>query len=156
MRESEISVFGHEERCTGDSARRIGHEFLFPTLAQQNIATLDRYKVKKIVTACPHCFNTIKNEYPQLGGNYEVVHHSEYLAELVAQGRLKPRARRASSPSMIPVTSAATTRSTMHHVIYWTAFPEPSVRNPNGTAATLSAVVEVAASPSWKRNVARA
>ena len=86
-----FAVLGREERCTGDSARRIGHEFLFQTLAQQNIATLDRYKVKKIVTACPHCFNTIKNEYPQLGGNYEVVHHSEFLAELVAQGRLKPR-----------------------------------------------------------------
>jgi Fe-S oxidoreductase/nitrate reductase gamma subunit len=86
-----FAVLGREERCTGDSARRIGHEFLFQTLAQQNIATLDRYKVKKIVTACPHCFNTIKNEYPQLGGNYEVVHHSEFLAELVAQGRLKLR-----------------------------------------------------------------
>jgi Fe-S oxidoreductase/nitrate reductase gamma subunit len=90
----EFAVLGREERCTGDPARRIGHEFLFQNLAQQNVATLDRYKVKKIVTTCPHCFNTIKNEYPQLGGNYAVVHHSEFLAELVAQGRLKPREAR--------------------------------------------------------------
>lgn len=87
-----FAVLGREERCTGDPARRIGHEFLFQTLAQQNISALDRYKVRKIVTACPHCFNTIKNEYPQLGGRYEVVHHSEFLEELVRQGRLKPTA----------------------------------------------------------------
>jgi Fe-S oxidoreductase/nitrate reductase gamma subunit len=86
-----FAVLGREERCTGDPARRIGHEFLFQTLARQSVTTLDRYRVKRIVTTCPHCFNTIKNEYPQLGGNYEVVHHSEFLAELVAQGRLKPR-----------------------------------------------------------------
>ncbi len=87
-----FAVLGREERCTGDPARRIGHEFLFQTLAQQNISTLDRYKVRKIVTSCPHCFNTIKNEYPQFGGQYEVVHHSEFLEELVRQGRLKPSA----------------------------------------------------------------
>ncbi len=84
-----FAVLGREERCTGDPARRIGHEFLFQTLAQQNIATLDRYKTKKIVTSCPHCFNSFRNDYPQLGGNYEVVHHSEFLNELLAQGRLK-------------------------------------------------------------------
>lgn len=84
-----FAVLGREERCTGDPARRIGHEFLFQQLAHQNIATLDRYKVKKIVTSCPHCFNSFRNDYPQLGANYEVVHHSELLNQLVADGRLK-------------------------------------------------------------------
>lgn len=85
-------VLGREERCTGDPARRVGHEYLFETLARQNVANLERYGVKKIVTACPHCFNSLKNEYPSLGGRFEVVHHSEMLKELVAQGKLKPRA----------------------------------------------------------------
>jgi Fe-S oxidoreductase/nitrate reductase gamma subunit len=85
-----FAVLGREERCTGDPARRIGHEFLFQTLAQQNISTLDRYKTKKIVTSCPHCFNSFRNDYPQLGGNYEVIHHSEFLNDLLSQGKLKP------------------------------------------------------------------
>lgn len=86
-----FAVLGREERCTGDPARRVGHEFLFQSLAQQNIATLEQRQVKKIVTCCPHCFNTLKNEYPQMGGNYEVLHHSEFLNQLVAEGRLEPR-----------------------------------------------------------------
>ncbi len=87
-----FAVLGREERCTGDPARRIGYEFLFQQLAQQNIATLDRFQVKTVVAACPHCFHTLKNEYPQLGGNYTVLHHSEFLEKLVAEGRLKPAA----------------------------------------------------------------
>jgi Fe-S oxidoreductase len=83
-----FAILGREEKCTGDPARRIGNEFLFQQLAQENIATLDRYQVKKIVTSCPHCFNTFRNEYPQFGGRYEVYHHSEYLAELVRAGKL--------------------------------------------------------------------
>ena len=83
-----FAILGREEKCTGDPARRIGNEFLFETLAQENIATLDRYQVKTIVTSCPHCFNTLGNEYPQWGGRYEVYHHSEYLAKLVAEGKL--------------------------------------------------------------------
>jgi len=83
-----FAILGREEKCTGDPARRIGNEFLFETLAQENIATLDRYKVKTVVTSCPHCFNTFRNEYPQFGGQYEVFHHSEYLAKLVAEGKL--------------------------------------------------------------------
>ena len=71
-----FAVLGSEERCTGDPARRIGYEFLFQQLANQNIATLDRFKVKTVVAACPHCFHVLKNEYPQLGGNYSVLHHS--------------------------------------------------------------------------------
>lgn len=78
-----FAILGTEEACTGDPAKRAGNEFLFQMLAMQNITTMNAYGVKKIVTACPHCFNTIKNEYPQLGGNYEVVHHTELLNELL-------------------------------------------------------------------------
>jgi Fe-S oxidoreductase/nitrate reductase gamma subunit len=83
-----FAVLGKEERCTGDPARRIGDEFLFQQLAQTNVETLARHKAKKIVTPCPHCYNTLKNEYPQFGGQYEVAHHSTLLAELVEAGRL--------------------------------------------------------------------
>lgn len=86
----DFAILGEEERCTGDPARRIGNEHLFQTLARENIANLNGYGIKKIVTACPHCFNTIKNEYPKLGGNYEVVHHTQMLADLVKEGRLRP------------------------------------------------------------------
>jgi Fe-S oxidoreductase len=84
-----FAILGNEEMCTGDPARRAGNEFVFQMLALQNVQTLNGYKVKKIVTACPHCFNTLKNEYPALGGNYEVVHHSQLLQELINQGRIK-------------------------------------------------------------------
>lgn len=84
-----FAVLGTEEACTGDPARRAGNEFVFQMLAQQNIATMNNYGVKKIVTTCPHCFNTLKNEYPVLGGNYEVVHHSTYLQQLINEGKLK-------------------------------------------------------------------
>jgi len=83
-----FAVLGTEERCTGDPARRIGDEFLFQQLAQTNVETLARHKAKKIVTPCPHCYNTFKNEYPHFGGQYEVQHHSTVLAELVGAGRL--------------------------------------------------------------------
>ncbi len=85
----EFAILGNEERCTGDPARRAGNEFVFQMLAIQNIQTLDMYAVKKIVTACPHCFNTLRNEYPALGGNYEVTHHTQYLQQLITDGRLK-------------------------------------------------------------------
>jgi Fe-S oxidoreductase len=84
-----FAILGTEEQCTGDAARRIGNEYLFQTLAKANIENLNRYRVKKIVTACPHCFNTLKNEYGELGGQYEVTHHSQYIAQLVSQGKLK-------------------------------------------------------------------
>jgi Fe-S oxidoreductase/nitrate reductase gamma subunit len=83
-----FAVLGREETCTGDPARRIGDEFLFQERAQTNIETLTRRKARKIVTPCPHCYNTFKNEYPQFGGHYEVRHHSTLLAELIADGRL--------------------------------------------------------------------
>ena len=84
-----FAVLGTEESCTGDPARRAGNEFTFQMLAQQNIAVLNGYGIQKIVTACPHCFNTLKNEYPELGGNYEVLHHSEYLQQLIQEGRVR-------------------------------------------------------------------
>lgn len=84
-----FAVLGTEESCTGDPARRAGNEFLFQMQAMSNIEVLNLYAVKKIVTACPHCFNTLKNEYPTLGGNYEVIHHSQLLAELINSGKIK-------------------------------------------------------------------
>lgn len=84
-----FAVLGTEENCTGDPARRAGNEFLFQMQAISNIQTLNNYGIKKIVTACPHCFNTLKNEYPELGGNYEVIHHSEFLQQLINEGRIK-------------------------------------------------------------------
>lgn len=83
-----FAVLGTEESCTGDPAKRAGNEFLFQMQAMANIEVLNAYDVKKIVTACPHCFNTIKNEYPELGGTYEVVHHTEFLKSLLDDGRL--------------------------------------------------------------------
>lgn len=84
-----FAVLGTEESCTGDPAKRAGNEFLFQMQAMTNIQVLDGYQVKKIVTGCPHCFNIIKNEYPGLGGNYEVLHHTELLQQLIAEGKLK-------------------------------------------------------------------
>ena len=84
-----FAVLGTEESCTGDPAKRAGNEFLFQMQAMQNISILNGYEIKKIVTGCPHCFNTIKNEYPALGGNYEVIHHTQLVQELIDQGKLK-------------------------------------------------------------------
>jgi len=84
-----FAVLGPEETCTGDPARRAGNEFLFQMQATANIQVLNGYEVKKIVTACPHCFNTLKNEYPELGGNYEVIHHSTFLQQLIDEGKIK-------------------------------------------------------------------
>ena len=85
-----FSILGMEEGCTGDPARRLGNEYLYMTLAEQNIQTLKGYNVKKIVTICPHCFNNMRNEYPQLGGDFEVVHYTQYVNDLIKQGRIKP------------------------------------------------------------------
>ncbi|WP_224483131.1 (Fe-S)-binding protein [Robertkochia aurantiaca] len=85
----DFAVLGTEESCTGDPAKRAGNEFLFQMQAVTNIEVLNAYEIKKIVTACPHCFNTIKNEYPQLGGEYEVVHHTQLLTSLLEEGRLQ-------------------------------------------------------------------
>ncbi|MCL0029117.1 (Fe-S)-binding protein, partial [Dehalococcoidia bacterium] len=86
----DFAILGTEEVCTGDPARRMGNEYLYEKMAQQNIDTFKHYGVKKIVTICPHCFNTIKNEYPQLGGEYEVQHYVEFVDQLIQDGKLKP------------------------------------------------------------------
>jgi heterodisulfide reductase subunit D len=83
------AILGKEELCTGDPARRAGNEFLFQMMAYQNILTLNNYQIRKIVTACPHCFNILKNEYPELGGNYEVLHHTAFLQQLLDEGRIR-------------------------------------------------------------------
>jgi len=84
-----FAVLGTEEACSGDPAKRAGNEFLFQMQAMSNIQVLNAYQIKKIVTTCPHCFNTIKNEYPSLGGSYEVIHHSVFLQQLIDEGRIK-------------------------------------------------------------------
>jgi Fe-S oxidoreductase len=86
--EVKFAVLGTEEACTGDPAKRAGNEFLFQMQAMTNIQVLNGYEVKRIVTGCPHCFNTIKNEYPGLGGNYEVMHHTQFIQGLIAEGKL--------------------------------------------------------------------
>ncbi|MEN9947253.1 MAG: Lactate utilization protein [Bacteroidota bacterium] len=83
-----FAILGSEESCTGDPAKRAGNEFLFQMMAMQNIEVMNAYEVKKIVTGCPHCFNTLKNEYPALGGNFEVMHHTQLIQELIADGKL--------------------------------------------------------------------
>ncbi len=85
-----FAIIGKAEQCTGDPARRIGNEYLFQTMAKTNITTLARFKFKKVLTSCPHCFNTLKNEYKDFGGNYDVEHHSQFLSKLVNEGKLKP------------------------------------------------------------------
>jgi heterodisulfide reductase subunit D len=86
--EIDYAILGKEEMCTGDPVRRAGNEFMFQMMAYQNIQILNNYNIKKIVTTCPHCFNTLKNEYPELGGNYEVIHHSTYLQQLIDAGKI--------------------------------------------------------------------
>ncbi|MEM9917602.1 MAG: (Fe-S)-binding protein [Bacteroidota bacterium] len=85
----DFAILGKEESCTGDPARRAGNEFIFQMTALQNIETLKMYNVQKIVTTCPHCFNIIKNEYPALGGQYEVIHHTQLIGQLIKEGRLQ-------------------------------------------------------------------
>ena len=88
-----FAILGREETCTGDPARRLGNEYLYATVAAQNVETLNRYKPRRIVTQCPHCFHNLKNEYPDFGGNYTVLHEAEFIDELIQAGRLKPRGK---------------------------------------------------------------
>ncbi|MBA3675480.1 MAG: (Fe-S)-binding protein [Chitinophagaceae bacterium] len=87
--EIKYAILGKEEMCTGDPVRRAGNEFMFQMMAYQNIQLLNSYGIKKIVTACPHCFNILKNEYPELGGSYEVIHHATFLQQLIDEGKVK-------------------------------------------------------------------
>jgi heterodisulfide reductase subunit D len=84
-----FAILGKEEMCTGDPARRAGNEFMFQMMAYQNIQTLNNYGIKKIVTTCPHCFNILRNEYPELGGNYDVIHHTSFLQQLIDEGKIR-------------------------------------------------------------------
>ena len=93
----DFAILGPREKCTGDPARRAGNEYLYQSLVQENVATLNELGVRRIVTTCPHCFNALKNEYPDFGGRYEVVHHTTFLAELLRAGRLRPIARRSAT-----------------------------------------------------------
>jgi Fe-S oxidoreductase len=83
-----FAILGKEEKCTGDFARRAGNEMMYQMMAQENIETLNNYKVKKIIAACPHCFNTLQHEYPQMGGNYEVIHHTDFIDQLIKSGKI--------------------------------------------------------------------
>ncbi|HET6952293.1 MAG TPA: (Fe-S)-binding protein, partial [Acidimicrobiales bacterium] len=108
-----FAVLGDGETCTGDSARRAGNELLFQTLAAQNVSTFGEFGVTKVVVTCAHCFNTIKNEYPQVGGSYEVVHHTQLLNRLVRDSKLVPVARPADVPGMSSAKNAASTAATV-------------------------------------------
>lgn len=88
----DFALLGNEEVCTGDPARRVGGELTYQTCSKENIETFQRYGIQKVITTCPHCMNTLKNEYPDYGGSYEVIHHSELIADLIDQGRIEPRA----------------------------------------------------------------
>jgi Fe-S oxidoreductase len=107
-----FAILGQEESCTGDPARRMGNDYVYQMLASGNVETLNRYGLRSIVTACPHCFNTIGNEYGQLGGSYEIVHHSVYLARLIAEGRLRTE----------DVTGGGSASVTLHDPCYLTRY----------------------------------
>jgi heterodisulfide reductase subunit D len=102
------AILGKEEMCTGDPVRRAGNEFMFQMMAYQNIQTLNNYGIKKIVTTCPHCFNIFKNEYPELGGTYDVVHHTVFLQQLIDQGRLHSKMAASSRASALLTTTVVT------------------------------------------------
>ena len=96
-----FAILGEEETCNGETARRLGNEYLFQMQASANVELMKGYGVKKVVAQCPHCLNTIKNEFPQFGGSFEVVHHSELIARLVAEGRLAPTAAKAYEGQLV-------------------------------------------------------
>ena len=109
-------MLGNEETCTGDPARRLGNEYLFQIQAETNIGTFKQYDVKKIITTCPHCFNTMKNEYPQLGGNYDVIHYTAFVGELLKEGKLKPTEAGIGKIGTTLAISDVTTASSVHLV----------------------------------------
>ena len=150
-------ILGQEESCTGDPARRMGNEYVYQMLASANVETLDRYGMgeRTIVTACPHCFNTIGNEYGQLGGRYRIVHHSQYLAELLAAGRLRTsgcrRLDRRRSPTTTRATSPATTAYRRRRATCSARCPGSSCARWRRAAATRSAAAPAAGGCGWRR-----
>lgn len=124
-----FAILGNEEKCCGDAARRMGNEFVYFMLASENIATLQAYGVKKIIVQCPHCYQALARDYPQLGGHFEVIHHSELLARLVREGRLPPRERGARA-RVLPrlVLSGPLIRTSMRHRARWSVPPAEAWR----------------------------
>ena len=144
--------------CTGDPARRSGNEYIFQMLAMQNVETLNGMGVKKIITQCPHCFNTLKNEYPQLGGNYEVVHHSQFLEWLIDDGQARPDrapARGAGRRTTTPATSAATTTSTSRPARSSARSAASRSSRCRATAPRACAAAPAARACGWRRTSAR-
>ncbi len=158
----DFAVLGNGETCTGDPARRSGNEFVFQGLAMQNAETFKETKVKKVVSTCAHCFNTLKNEYSQFGVELEVVHHTQLLNRLVREGRLTPvassgRARpSARSPTTTPATWVVTTRSTRLPASCSPSSPTPSSRRCRATASAPSAAGPAAPGCGWRRRSASA
>ena len=155
----EFAVLGAGETCTGDPARRLGNEFLFQMLGMQNVETLNaitRAAPLKIVATCPHCFNTLANEYPQLGGHYEVVHHTQLLGRLVAEGG-SPRSQPVdkTSPTTTRATSAGTTRSTRRRARCSAPIPGlHSRRRCTAARSAASAAAPAARGCGWRRRSA--
>ena len=155
-----FAVLGDGETCTGDPARRAGNEFVFQQLAMQNAEVFKETKVKKVVSTCAHCFNTLKNEYAEFGVELEVVHHTQLLNRLVREGRLTPVAaeavgrRSARSPTTTPATSAGTTRSTRRRASCSTSSPTPSSPRCRATASGPSAAAPAARGCGWRRRSA--
>ena len=145
----DFAILGPREACTGDPARRIGNEYVFQAFAEQNVATLNEAGVTKIIANCPHCFNTLGNEYPEFGGDYEVIHHSEVLSRLVADGKLSPAGIRiCRSPTTTRATWPATTTC-------WRRRGSSSQRSArrlrwNATASRRSAAAPAAHTCGWR------
>ena len=160
------AVLGQEESCTGDPARRMGNEYVFQMLARGNVETLNRYRPRTIITACPHCFNTLGNEYPQFGGTYEVVHHSTYLSRLVGEGRLRPEAATIAADGRA-APSAVTYHDACYLARYNGVIADPRsvlgsvpgveiARDGPTTGGRPSAAVPAAVTCGWRRTGARA
>ena len=152
-----FAVLGPDENCNGDPARRMGAEYIYQMLAEQNIELLNEHKVKKIVTTCPHCFNTIFNEYPQFGGIFEVIHHTEYLAQLVKEGRLKPEGpTRQEGHVSRPLLQRASQRRVEGRARgHRSRSPAPSTRSCTATDTRRSAAAPAGAACGWKSAWAR-
>ena len=154
----DFAILGPSEMCTGDPARRSGNEYIFQMLAMQNIETLNGMGVKKIITQCPHCFNTLTNEYPQLGGHYEVVHHSQFLEWLIETGQARPQPTPGStsgSSTTTPATSAATTTCTWRPARSSARSAASRSSRPAATAPRACAAAPAGPACGWRRRIGK-